>query len=382
MVAACPFPANYGTPAAIREMSVTLAEMGHEIHVVTYPNGDDDLPLGKIHLHRVGTARKSIHVGPSVGKPFLDLRVLAALCRVIRRHDIQIIHGHNYEGALIGAAAKFLTGRPLVYHAVNLMRDELHTYRFIRPAFLANALARFLDWVTPLFANQIIALTPELAAALAGTRKPITVVPCGVEPAMFAHADPSRIRARYDLGSRPVVMYTGVHSAFQRIDYLLRSYAIARKEFPDSLLMVVSPLSDEPDFPANQALARQLGLDVIWAGPHTLEELPDYLACADVTVVPRADCPGHPIKLLNYMMAARPTVCFAGAAKGVTHNVDAWIVPDHDCEAMGEGIALLLRDKALAARLGETARRTVTSQFDWRHLCERVEKVYQTLLSA
>ena len=58
MVAACPFPVNYGSPAAIRELSQTLSEMGHEVHVVTYPEGDD-LPVGTARVHRVGHARKA-----------------------------------------------------------------------------------------------------------------------------------------------------------------------------------------------------------------------------------------------------------------------------------------------------------------------------------
>jgi glycosyltransferase involved in cell wall biosynthesis len=378
MVAACPFPANYGSPAAIREMSVTLAEMGHTVHVVTYPDGDA-LPLGRVIVHRVGHSRAegaSHAVGPSWRKPWLDLQMVAKVCRVISDQDIQIIHGHNYEGQLIGAVAKIVTGRPLVYHAVNWMGDELPSYRFIRPDWLARAVARLLDWVTPLAADEIIAVTPELERTLAPTGKRITMVPCGIKPEMFTGASPERIRERYGLYGRRVVMYTGVNSAFQRIDYLLRAYAFARKSAPDSVLMVVSPLADEPDLAANQALARELGLEVIWAGPHTLEELPDYLACADVTVVPRCDCPGHPIKLLNYMMAGKATVCFAGAAKGVTHDLDAWVAPDHDCEALGEGIARLLADPGLAARLGAAARRTATEQFDWKHLCERVEQVY------
>ena len=143
--------------------------------------------------------------------------------------------------------------------------------------------------------------------------------------------------------------------------------------------MVVSPLENEPDLPAHQALAAELGIerDVVWAGPHTLAELPGYLACAEVTVVPRCDCPGHPIKLLNYMMAGKPAVCFAGAAKGVTHGHDAWIVPDHDWQALGEGIARLLENRPLARQLGAEARRTAMENFDWRRLCEKVEEVYR-----
>ena len=39
MVAACPFPGNHGSPASIREMSMALADLGHNIHIVTYPMG-------------------------------------------------------------------------------------------------------------------------------------------------------------------------------------------------------------------------------------------------------------------------------------------------------------------------------------------------------
>ena len=391
MVAACPFPANYGSPAAIREMSVTLAARGHRIHLITYPYGDESLDTGNIILHRAGKAggaaeRKPMRVGPSADKPLNDWRMLQELRRVVRREKIDLIHGHNYEGALIGAAGKFLTGKPLVYHAVNVMADELHTYRFIRPAFIARGLARVLDAVTPLPADHIIAVTAELERGLAArgiARDRLTCIPCGIQPAMFDGADPEPIRKRYGLGGLPVVMYTGVNSAFQRIDYLLRAFAVARETRPDAVLMVVSPLEAEPDLAANQALADELGIadHVLWVGPHTLVELPQYLACADVTVVPRPDCPGHPIKLLNSMMAGKPAVCFAGGAKGVTHEKDAWIVPDHDWRAMGVGIARLLQDKQLAARIGTAARETAVQQFDWEHLCDRVEEVYRTVLA-
>jgi hypothetical protein len=40
MVAACPFPANHGSPASIREMAEAVAARGHRVHVVTYHFGD------------------------------------------------------------------------------------------------------------------------------------------------------------------------------------------------------------------------------------------------------------------------------------------------------------------------------------------------------
>ena len=81
----------------------------------------------------------------------LDFLLVRKLCQVIREQKIDIIHGHNYEGGLAGVAAKFITRRPFVWNAVNLMSDELHTYGFIKPRFLADWLAAALDWFVPLF---------------------------------------------------------------------------------------------------------------------------------------------------------------------------------------------------------------------------------------
>jgi len=169
-----------------------------------------------------------------------------------------------------------VTGRPLVYHAVNLMRDELHTYRFIRPAWVANGVAGVLDWVTPRLADEIHrgdAGAGEGAGGIGGAGGRITMIPCGIQPEMFAGAKPEWVRERYGLAGRRVVMYTGVNSAFQRIDYLLRGYAVAREGAEDAVLDGGEPAGDEPDLASNQALARELGLEVIWAGPHTLGEL-------------------------------------------------------------------------------------------------------------
>jgi glycosyltransferase involved in cell wall biosynthesis len=386
MVAACPFPANYGSPAAIRELSETLAEMGHDIHIVTYPYGED-LPLGPAKLHRISheSSQRGTQVGPSREKPWLDFLLLVKLCQVIRREKIEIIHAHNYEGGLIGVAAKFLMFRPLIYNSVNLMIDELHTYDFIKPAFLANWLARALDWFVPIFPDHIIAVTQELYNWMIRRGVPpqrLTMVPCGIKAEMFDGADPEKFRAAYSIGSRPLVMYAGINSAFQRVDYLLRAFSAALKEEPRALLMVLSPITGEPDLAANQTLAQELGIaeSVIFAGPHTLDDLPHYLSMATVAVVPRPECPGHPIKLLNYMMSAKPTVCFAGAAKGVTHLHDALIVPDHDWQQMGASIVTLLRDPELRRKLGDNARETALQNFEWRSLCKKVEAIYADLL--
>ncbi len=389
MLAACQFPANYGSPAAIRELTETISNLGDEVHVVTYPEGEE-LSVGTARVHRVGRRReqRKTHVGPALIKLWWDFLMLIETVRVVRRYDCNLIHAHNYEGCLIGLAAKLFTGRPMIYNAVNLMSDELHTYH-VMPEFIAKLLAGLLDWFVPIFPDHIIALTQELRdgfirRGVAPDR--VTFVSAGVTPALLDGVDPTvveQLRARYEVGARPVVMYTGVNNMFQRVDYLLRAFTLVCEKIPDALLMIVSPLEDEPHRPANEALARELGIaaDTRFIGPHSLADLKNFLALASVCVVSRPDCPGQPIKLLNYMTMSKPSVCFAGGAKGVRHLHDVLVAPDRDWQAMGQEIVTLLSDPLLRARLGTNARETVLRDFDWRSLCAKIDVIYDQLLT-
>ncbi|MBV8098685.1 MAG: glycosyltransferase family 4 protein [Verrucomicrobia bacterium] len=387
VVAACPFPVNYGSPGAIRELSATLSEMGIDVHIITYPHGQD-LSVGKAKMHRVARNQRyrPPAAGPSGEKLYFDFLMLGELCKIVRQEKIDIIHAHNYEGALIGLFGKFVTGKPMIYQAVCLMTDELASYRFIRPAFLAKWLGAVLDWFVPIFPDHIIAVTQELYDVLAKrgvpTRK-LSMITSGTDPGMFDHADAERFRQKYGLGSLPVIMYTGITNHFQRIDYLLRAFSVVLKEAPSTILMIVNPIEDEPDVPQHKALAEELGIgkNVRFVGPHTLDELPDYLAMATVTVAPRPECPGHPIKLLNYMISGKPIVCFAGGAKGLTHMQDALVVKDHDWQAMGEAISTFLRDPELAKRLGSNARDNAINNFDWRVISKKVAAVYESIIN-
>src|SRR3989442_1899795 len=116
MVAACPFPANRGSAASIREMSDTLVDMGHDVHIVTYAIGQPDINVRRAKVHRIAPFRPETHakVGPSPEKFVSDFQLLRLLLRVIRRERIDVIHAHNYEGALIGIISKWITVRPLL----------------------------------------------------------------------------------------------------------------------------------------------------------------------------------------------------------------------------------------------------------------------------
>ena len=84
------------------------------------------------------------------------------LLKVVRKHKIDVIHAHNYEGALVGGFVGKLTGVPVIYNAINTMIGELASFNFIRPRALAIGLA---NRVVP--EGQAREAAEQLAAELA-----------------------------------------------------------------------------------------------------------------------------------------------------------------------------------------------------------------------
>jgi len=387
VVAACPFPANYGSPAAIKEMSEGMADRGHDIHIVTYPYGDG-MHVRGAQIHRIPSLGIShqVSVGPAWHKPLLDLLMVFKACRLIWKYKCDIIHAHNYEGQLVGICAKLITGRPLLYNAVNSMTDELTSYHFIKPVFLARWLAIFLDWFVPKFSDYTLTLTQELLELLASKgvpRERMVCIPAGIWPEMFQYANPDRFRDALQLRDKRVVLYTGTLDRFQRLDLLLRAFARLGLEFSDTVLLLVSPFTKDILRRELESLAEELGITtrLRWVDKHPLEDLPDYLILGDVAAVPRPHSSGQPIKILNYMAMARPIVAAAGGAKGIRHLENGFVCRDEDVDHMAEGISILLTDRSLAKQLGEAGLRTLREEYDWRILCQRIESTYFCILS-
>lgn len=386
VVAACPFPANHGTPGHIREMSQAVASLGHRVHVVTYPIGQD-ISVEGIRIHRAGKFFSSsrVTVGPTYYKPLLDLALTLKLCRVIWAEKIDIIHAFNYEGALAGYLAKIVTRKPMIYYAINNMIDELPTYNFIRPKSLAIKFANFLDNFVPKTGDYVTTLSEELYDFLLQKGIPkdkMSVITAGVHIEMFDGKDPEIMRTKYNIGSRPLVVYTGTLDNFQRIDYLIKAMQIVTTAIKDAVLLIVGNIINPSDLDQHKRLAIDVGVDknIIFTDERPFEEIPYFLASADVAVIPRPSLPGFPIKLLNYMAAGKAIVTFEGSAKGVENMANAIVVRNDDWEELGKGIVLLIQNPVLAKKLGDNAKMTVKSTFDWPTLAKKIEGIYQKVL--
>jgi glycosyltransferase involved in cell wall biosynthesis len=376
MVAACPFPAPRGTPIRIHRIADELTRRGHDVDVFTYHLGarDPETAFGVYRIPNIRTYRKQ-SPGPSYQKLLLVDPLLAVkLLRALRHRRYDVVHAHHAEGLLAALPARLLLRVPLVFDAHTLLETELPYYRLGVTRGLLRRLGRTLDARLPRFADHVIAVSEDIRTALVDrlgySPQAVSVIPNGVEASFHEAVAPPLAETA---GSAPTVVYAGNLAPFQGVDLLLRAFALARAKRPDLRLQIYT----NDSFRKFEPLARDLGVsERIGIASVSLAELPARLAAADVAVSPRTERAGAPQKLCNYMAAGCPIVSFAGSAKHIAHGRTGLVVPNHDLEALADGMLRLITDKHLARKLGAEARLFARTELDWSRAAERVEAVY------
>jgi len=387
MLAACPFPANHGTAGSIREMAEAIVERGHEVHVVTYHMGEN-IPVKGPQIHRIPdwTRESSVIVGPTVRRPLYDLQMIFKAAQVIRRYGCDIIQAHGYEAALVAWACQRLTGLPVVYNGHNTMADELPSYHFIRPKWLALAVGRVLDAFVPRVADRAMPHSSNMERffrrmGLGARTEPVLRI--GIELCGEPPVDGSEVRLRYGLGEGPVVLYAGVTDEFQRLDLLLEAMVAVVSREPRAKLLLVIPVPNERQLGNIRRRAAELGLagHVVLTEPQPLHAVREFLAACDVAVAPRPRTPGFPVKVLNYMAAKRPCVLYASSAfSGLVHRDNAFLVAPDTGSALGAGILELLGDGQLRQRLADEGWQWVRAHHDRRLTAQQVcDTFFRTL---
>jgi glycosyltransferase involved in cell wall biosynthesis len=379
MVAACPFPYPRGTPIRIFKMAEALARRGHEVHVVTYHLGVEvKQDLFKIHrIPEVKTYHKC-SPGPTFQKLLIiDLLLAIKLYQILRRYDIDLIHAHNYEGLLVSIGVRKLTKHPVIYDAHTILTSELPYYEFGLPKYIRNDIARRLDMAIPNMADYVISVTEDIKRELAKFNPVpplnISVIPNGVELDHF-NINPEQNK-EFDTKNK-ILIYTGNLASYQRIDLLLRAFALVLSQQDDVRLLIISDTPFDEYEPLAEALGIREYIDMLRLD---FASIPRYIVNADVALNSRIECPGIPQKILNYMAAGKAIVSFEGSAKNLEHGNTGLVIENGNINEFSKAILQLLGDPELSQKLGTNAK-IVASNYTWEKSAQKAEEVYERVL--
>lgn len=192
-------------------------------------------------------------------------------------------------------------------------------------------------------------------------------------------ADGAAIRARHDLGNDPVVVCVGRLVPRKGQDVLVRVWPRVREAVPDARLLLVGtgPLEDD----LRAAADAQPAGAVIVAGRVPWDELPAHHAAADVFAHPNRDrwfgieTEGFGVIFLEAQACGRPVVAgnAGGAPEALIPGVTGLLCEADQDDDVVRALVTLLRDPALAKRMGNAGRTFVEDHFDWSHIVAGLE---------
>jgi len=316
LVAACDFPSPRGSQALIAGLANALAKRGHIVHVVAYCGNGRDLIDAAVTIHYARrSSRSAIAPGPNLSRLVNDLHLTSALRRVVREQRIDVLHAHNYEGAMAASIVRAMTGKPVVYHAHNVMRDELELYARSGPSrWLARVAGSALDRTVPRSADFAIALTEQVAAFLRRcgvSDRRLEVVPPVISelPGPVPIADP-------ELAGKFVVAYAGNLDPYQDLDVLARGFGEFARRADDAMLLIVTHESrwqERVGIELHELVDSGRARVVVATDAQMTQS---YLRSADVLMSPRSSWSGYPMKLFNYLAAGKPVVAGRRVGQG------------------------------------------------------------------
>jgi glycosyltransferase involved in cell wall biosynthesis len=371
-----------GQNVHVAALAAGLARRGHEVTVHTRRD-DESLP------DRVGTpdGYDVVHVpaGPPRALPKDDLLPhMPAFARELRARwasaPPDVVHAHFWMSGLACVAAAADLPMPVLqtFHALGSVKRRHQGAADTSPAGridLERGLCRDVDHVVATCSDEVFELR---RLGLPSDR--VTVVPCGVDTAVFTPRGPTAPRS-----GRPRLLVLGRLVERKGQDDAVR----ALRAVPDAELVVVggpapAEVDADPEVQRLRAIAAEAGVAdrLVFAGSVSRADVPAWVRSADVVLaVPWYEPFG--ITPLEAMACGRPVVATAvgGLVDTVADGGTGDLVPPRDPDRLGEVLAALLADAGRRAAYGAAGVRRARARYRWSRVVADTEAVYRQVLA-
>jgi glycosyltransferase involved in cell wall biosynthesis len=394
VIAPQPFFLVRGTPLNIKALVTALSEQGYAPDLLVYPLGE---PVSVAGVRIIRSLRipgiRSVPIGPSWTKVFLDVFVFFKALELVIRHRYVAIHGIEEGGFIAGMLAR-LTGVPFVFDMDSCMVDQLRQRRFLPTSWLLN-FAAVLERNLISHADAVLTVCRALtdhARRYTYTSKIHQIEDFPLESSNSY--DPELLNSlRHDYGigeAEKVIVYTGNFEPYQGVDLLLEAYSRLVKNNPacsQTRLMIVGGGGEgQSRFDSCSAHARELGIEsrVVFTGNRPGAEMGTFMQLADVLASPRTEGDNTPLKVYSYMASQTPIVATNISTHTQVLSSETAFLSEPNEEAFAEALMSALDDSPMGAmrvqRVVAAAKDLVDRRYNYREFRRRVGVLYAELL--
>ncbi len=302
----------------------------------------------------------------------VDPFALGRLVRLMKSKRFDVVQTWIFAANVYGRVAAHRAGVPVVVTA------EMAVDLWKGKAQLAVD-RRLAIWTDRVVGNSNAVVDFYREAGVPGDR--LAMIPSGIGDEEPPEVDPAAVRAEFGLAAgSPLAIFVGRLAAQKAVDDLLAALDILQHTEPDLRTLIVG---DGPLRERLRARAHAFTLDDAVQFLGHRDDVPRLLAAADLLVLPSL-YEGLPNVVLEAMRFRKPVV--ATAAPGTTEVVidgeTGRLVPPRDFVALARGIRELIRDPALAQRMGEAGRARAEAEFRAATMVERFAALYEEIARA
>lgn len=311
---------------------------------------------------------------------FLMAQFLTIMRRLVTgRYDVLHSHWILPQG-FTGVLASKLSGVP---HVVTVHGGDIFALQGPILGILKRVTLHQADAVTvnsSATQNAVMKIAPRI--------RDLRHIPMGVTVERSARGEAlDEIRSHYKRGRGPLVLFVGRVVEEKGVEDLLRATGLLVRSLPDITVLIVGEGQDRVPM---QEVTRSLDLSdrVTFVGAVSPDEVPSYMAAADILVAPSRQAAdgwveAQGLTLIEAMLSGAPVVATrtGGVTDVISDGETGLLVPERSPLAIANAIKVLVNDDELRERLRLIARQVAEKTFSRIRSATSFSQLFEELLA-
>ena len=368
-----------GIARVVHDLSHVFAKQGHEVHVITYKEGNtkEFEKDGEVFVHRIETY-------PINANNLIDWVMQFNFCVIEKAADVikkfgkfDVIHAHDWLVAYSARTLKNSYKIPLVatIHATESGRNKgIHDKN--------QGYVNDVEWLLTYEASNVICnsyfMKNEIKNLFGKPLENIHVVPNGINVNKFDNQYRDwDFRRNYASDNEKIVFFAGRIVFEKGIQVLLDAAPKILQNYNDVKFVIAGrgPCLDDL-----KAQAERLGISnrVYFTGYLNDVQITKMYKAIDVAVFPSLYEP-FGIVALEGMLAGAATVVSdtGGLNEIVSHGIDGMKSYAGNCNSLADSILEVLYNPDLCKQIAKNAHEKVVSEYNWDIIAKKTMDVYK-----